>query len=858
MRLFLSGICLSLSGWVLPMASALANATASSTRNEPLPCRLLASQSACFQRSTSGHSAVLPQSETLMAQGNTVQITDVRIELSESGFKLILNTPSTLPVPATRAEGKTLIADIPNATLLKAFQQTDPIAGMSSVTVTNLPRNQVRIAMTGTDMLPKAEIRSTETGLTLAVITGTQTTAGEGGDEDADEEELVVTGEQDAEYRPSTATTATKTDTPLRDIPQSIQVVPNQVIKDQGVTEISDAVRNVSGVAIQRTNSNSGFFYNIRGFEAARTLRDGFEVGLGFGTPTTVTLPNTIERVEVLKGPASVLYGNLEPGGLVNLVTKQPLSDLLYSAELTVGQFNLYQPSIDLSGPLTADKKLLYRLNAAYQNFGSFVDFVNGETVSIAPTLRYNFSDKTSLTLSYDYSYSDQVFYEGLPSDPVLFDLPVSRFLNNPDGRINNTTHTVNATFEHKFNENISLRSSFGSNFSRGRLAAYRILDFDVDNNNATQFYRDQSARRDYYSWQNDLTFKFKTGPVQHQLLAGVELARKYSRLSGIDSEQTPAPVDLFNPAYYEGPIPPTEYIDRFIDQSTTVGVYLQDQMTLLPNLKVLIGGRYDFINATSETDSRFLPDSSENSRSFDEFYDEAFSPRVGIVYQPIKPISLYASFSQSFVPNNARTRVGDLIEPTRGTQYEVGIKAEITQKLAATLSAYQITKTNIPQEDPVDSDFQIPIGEVRSRGIEFDISGEILPGWNIFASAFLNDSVITEGDQFAPVGSTLTNAPRTGASLWSTYEIQKGVAKGLGFGFGVFYIGDREAEVPNDFVLPSYVRADASLFYRRKNWSAQLNFRNLFNTQYYESSGFFNTFPGAPFTVTGTVSVRF
>jgi iron complex outermembrane recepter protein len=818
------------------------------------------------QSETKGHVRSKPQfsrrAADLLAQdteSGVVTITDVMLNPTANGVEVLLTGDRTVTsLPLTQTEGNTLTAEVENAVLAlpdgPAFEAGNPAPGISRVSVTQVEAQTVQVTVVGTVSVPTTTVSITPPTAQTPTAPDPEVNAEE------EELEITVTAEEEAEagYRVPNASTATRTDTPLRDVPQSIQVVPNQVIKDQGVTEISDAARNVSGVTLQKTNSNSGFFYNIRGFEAARTLRDGFEVGLGFGTPTTVTLPNTIERVEVLKGPASVLYGNLEPGGLVNLVTKQPLSDPLYSAEFTVGQFNLYQPSIDLSGPLTTDKKLLYRLNAAYQNFDSFVDFVNGETVSIAPTLRYNFGDKTSLTLAYDYSYSDQVFYEGLPSDPVLFDLPISRFLNNPDGRINNTTHTVNATFEHKFNETISLRSSFGSNFSRGRLAAYRILDFDVENNNATQFYRDQAAYRDYYSWQNDLTFKFKTGPVQHQLLAGMELAHEDSRLSGIDSELTPAPVDLFNPNYFEGPIPPTEFIDRFVDRSTTVGVYLQDQVTLLPNLKLLIGGRYDFINAISETDSQFLPDPAENFRSSDEFYDEAFSPRVGIVYQPIKPISLYASFSQSFVPNNALTREGDLIEPTRGTQYEVGVKAEITQKLAATLSAYQITKTNILQEDPIDSDFQIPIGEVRSRGIELDVSGEILPGWNIFASAFLNDSIVTEGDPFTPVGSTLTNAPRTGASLWSTYEIQKGVAKGLGFGMGLFYIGDREAEVPNDFMLPSYVRADASLFYRRQNWSAQLNFRNLFNTQYYESSGFFNTFPGAPLTVIGTVSVRF
>ncbi|MEH2179021.1 TonB-dependent siderophore receptor [Nostoc sp.] len=203
----------------------------------------------------------------------------------------------------------------------------------------------------------------------------------------------------------------------------------------------------------------------------------------------------------------------------------------------------------------------------------------------------------------------------------------------------------------------------------------------------------------------------------------------------------------------------------------------------------------------------------------------------------------------------------GELIQPTRGTQYEVGIKADLTSNLSATLAAYEITKTNILREDPEDTDFSIPIGEVRSRGIEFDIGGKILPGWNIVASAYLNESIVTVGDEFSPEGDTLAFTPRQGASLWTTYQIQKGSAKGFGFGAGLFYVADRQTYIPNQggIILPSYVRADASLFYKRNDWSVQLNFKNLFSTHYFDSSEYsFGTVPGAPFSVQGTISVRF
>ncbi|QUY40394.1 TonB-dependent receptor (plasmid) [Acaryochloris marina S15] len=267
-----------------------------------------------------------------------------------------------------------------------------------------------------------------------------------------------------------------------------------------------------------------------------------------------------------------------------------------------------------------------------------------------------------------------------------------------------------------------------------------------------------------------------------------------------------------------------------------------------------MVGGRYDFLNYDEEGFEVFEGERADFPANFN---DQAFSPRIGIVYQPIQPVSLYANFNRSFSPNNARTREGEVIEPERGTQFEVGIKAE-WGKLAATLVAYQITKSNVLRVDPLDDDFSIPIGEVRSRGLEFDIGGEVLPGWNIIASTFVNDSVITRGDEFNPEGNLLENAPGVGASLWTTYEHQSGRFQGLGGGLGLFYVGNREAAIPNDFVLPDYLRVDASLFYRRKHWNVQLNFKNLFNTRYFEGNVAGLTLVGAPFTVQGTVSVQF
>jgi iron complex outermembrane recepter protein len=784
-----------------------------------------------------------------------VTITSVTLNPTATGIEVVLaTTQGTIPVPVSKTQGRILYFDIPNAQLsLKAgqeFRAENPAKGIAEVKVTQASPTYVRLAIIGIEEVPKAEVAANERGL---VVTSVPTVASAtGAEEEGTEEELVVTGEQEEGYRASDSTTATKTDTPLRDIPGSIQVIPKEVIQDQGVTRISDAVRNVSGVTPQRDYSDdTDTRFNIRGFSnESATLRNGFRVG------ASEIAPNNIERIEVLKGPASVLYGQFEPGGIVNFVTKQPLSEPFYSASFTAGSFSFYEPSIDISGPLTKDKNLLYRLTAQYQNAGSFRDFVKGEQFSIAPTLSYRFSDATKLTVGYEFLSSDQTFDDGLPIAPITFRLPISRFLGEPSDFIRSTTHNLNAVFEHQFNQNISLKSAFGASFKRGRQEAFRLSEYDPATKQIDRFFSvdNQPSVEDILSWQTDLIFKFNTGPIKHQLLFGLELARSQFKNSLSESEAGFF-LDVNNPSY--GTLASPTFSSFSGDVTTnTVGLYLQDQITLLPNLKLLLGGRYDFSDSRSIFFENFPPDppSSEDNK----FSNQAFSPRVGIVYQPIEPVSLYASYSRSFVPNNVTTSTGDLIEPTRGTQFEAGIKADLGKKFTATLAAYQITKSNILTTDPADPDFSIPVGEARSRGLELDIAGEIRPGWRIIASGFLNDTVITK-DNNLPVGDTLINAPKNGVSLWTTYEIQKGDLKGLGFGAGLFYVGDREAELPNDLVLPSYVRADASIFYKRDRWRVGLNFKNLFNTRYFESSQ--NTaliYPGAPFTVQGTISVEF
>ncbi|ESA33722.1 hypothetical protein N836_20690 [Leptolyngbya sp. Heron Island J] len=799
-----------------------------------------------------------PVYRAYIAQSQVV-ITRVRVEETETGAQIVLETAnSELATSSRQIVGNALIVDIQNAVLALPeggeFQQTNPTEGITSVAVTTSDEG-VRVEMIGIEAPPTAEVSATAESLTLDIVAGLA--------EESDEGvlQLVVTGERDEGYNPSGASTATRTDTPLRDIPQSIQVIPRQVIEDQGITRIGDALRNVSGVTRQRDRSNASDRFTIRGFDQSSILRNGFRTGSTLGG-TLATAPNTVEQIEVLKGPASVLYGQVEPGGVVNFVTEQPSRAPFYDLAFTAGSFGYLEPSLDFSGPLTADERLTYRLNASYQNSDSFRDFVESDRIVVAPTLRYEFSDVTSLTLEYVHLDSSQTYDEGLPIDPISFDLPRDRFLSEPDDSYESTTNSFYLTLDHRFNENIRLRSGFGAELSEIDETGFRLLfnGFNPETGENGRQYVEREFSADNLAWQTDLISEFNTGSVEHQLLAGFELARTdgaESRADFFDPENEPLAINVFDPQYGT-PIPSLESrnsVGSFDETGRTLGFYLQNQVALLPNLKLLVGGRYDFARTESEFDLTF---SGQPFVGSDEFESEAFSPRVGLVYQPIGPISIYASYSRSFIPNSATTFDGDVIEPERGTQYEVGVRGEFGD-VSVNLAAYDITKTNIIRTDPENLGFSIPIGEVTSRGIELDVAGEISDSWNIIGSLFFNDAFISEGDDNNPEDDTLINAPDSGASLWMTYEIQTGDLQGLGVGAGLFYVGDREAQIPNNVVLPSYVRGDASIFYNRDNWQAQLNFQNLFNTDYFESTQ--NTgliFPGGPFTLVGRVSIRF
>ncbi|PMB47697.1 TonB-dependent siderophore receptor [Fischerella thermalis CCMEE 5201] len=816
---------------------------------------------------------------------DVVLITEVKANPTNQGVEVILQTSFGEKLQITnRSEGNDFIADIRDAQLRLpngdafTFRSQKPVEGIAEITVTNLDANTIRVTVAGEAGLPTVELFDSDEGLIFGLtpaVTATQNptprTAPLTPDATTQESpqpeeptaqqdepiELVVTGEQDG-YRVQDTSVGTRTDTPLRDIPQSIQVVPQQVLQDRQVRSITDALENVSGVTSVTSTAGSRDYFTIRGFEVySNSLVNGLPDSQISSDGSFVN----VERLEVLKGPASVLYGETGfsgIGGTVNFVTKQPLRDPFYEISATIGSFNDYQGTIDFSGPLNDSKTALYRLNAGYRTTESFIDFNQARRFSIAPSLSFNLSKNTDLVIEGDINILERNGQQpkGLPA--------VGTVLPNPNGRVSRSFSSVgpvtdNLTYngrvgyslEHRFSESWKLRNAFRYVFAgdndRNGAPDFNATSLADDNRTLNRNALIGSQFYDFLYLDTNLLGKFNTGSINHQLLFGFSLSRNIIDLS-YEFSIPAAPVDIFNPVYDNTVVSTGRNFVQFTTRDT-LGIYLQDQITLAENLKLLLGGRVDIFE---ERKIDRLTD-IETRQS-----DTAFSPRVGIVYQPIPPISLYASFARSFAPTIGISATGEAFQPERGTQYEVGIKADVNDRLSLTLAFYDLTRSNVTTTDPDHPDFSVQTGEQRSRGIELDINGEILPGWNMIAGYAYTDARVTK-DNTIPVGNRLFSAPEHSFNLWTTYRIQQGDLQGLGFGLGFYYVGDRAADLANTFEVPSYFRTDAAIFYEREQLRAALNFRNLFNVDYYQATGSGTLVdPGEPFTVQGTISWKF
>jgi catecholate siderophore receptor len=635
------------------------------------------------------------------------------------------------------------------------------------------------------------------------------------------------------------ASGAAKLDVPLRDVPQAVQVVDKALIREQGVLEMKDVLRNVSGVAPSQGEGRRDQFY-IRGFDATRdTLVDGMrDDSLYFRD-----LGN-VERIEVLKGPAAVLYGRGSAGGAINRVTKKPVAQPLREVALTLGHDQLRRLDVDLGGALAANAS--FRLTGAAESGDSYRDVVHSRRGVLAPSLAWSAGGATSFLLQAEFLHQERTPDRGIPSlDGRPAPVPVGNFYGEKYDYA--TTDGRNARFsvEHAATDKLTLRNNFQYSSLKLDAVNTRTLGLTAGNTQVrrqiTYFPQDQTN----YLNQTEAVYVLDGGAVQHTLLAGVELgSQEASRL--VRAAATTA-VSLQAPQQVMA-APTLATLPMTIDsgyRGRTAALYLQDLLSFGDHWKALAGIRYDRFQQTNDDHRGSLTQRRT---------DRDWSPRLGLVYQPNAAHALYGNVSRSFLPvgNDLFYSGKDMaqIKPLESLQREVGAKSEwLGGRLASTLALYQITQRNGVTRDPGDPTGvrQVQTGEQQSRGFEADVSGTLLPGWQAHGSLTLNHARITQSNNF-PVGNRPANIPKQAASLWTSYQL----GQGFTVGGGAFYAGQRFATEDNTVTLPAYVRLDAMFGYQGRNWQAGVNLTNLANRTYYESAN--NNVqiqPGAPRGVT-------
>lgn len=651
-------------------------------------------------------------------------------------------------------------------------------------------------------------------------------------------------------YSARQSATGTKTDTPLLETPQSISVVTKDQIRDQGAQSVQDALQYTPGVSLQGYGANAFFDgFKVRGFDAPQYL-DGLRLpkdGISFAMPKIETYG--LERLEVLKGPSSGLYGQTDPGGFINMISKRPTATPHYDVEGTFGSFNRIQGAFDIGGPIDKNGEFLYRLVGLARQSDTQTDFVQDNKLFIAPSLTWRPTTDTSFTILSHYQKIDNKGYQQYVPGNVSFlpnpngRVPYSRYIGEPglDG-YKLEQAAIGYEFEHRFDNNLQFRQNFRYLEVSNDLQSVRSEGMvPLSNSFVNRTYNYVSSKAQNLTLDNQLQADFRTGMLTHKVLVGFD----YLHQTGSSDYRSSyiLPINAYNPVYGASPIPPASslipgmLLNNKIDQA---GLYAQDQIKL-DRWTLSLTGRQDFVNTEtiSSSPSPFAyPPVGAYRRS-----DSAQTGRVGLNYLFDFGLSPYANYSTSFVPNANASQSGQAFKPTTGEGWEAGMKFQpIGTNLLVTAAYFDIRQNNVLTADPGNPLYSVQTDAVHSTGVELEARGNITRELEIIAGYTHTDAKITASAVGAQ-GKYVNGVPIDQASLWAKYTWHDGPLAGLGLGAGVRYVGESYGDLYNTFVLPDYTLFDASVNYDfayarpdLKGWSAQVTAKNLTNRYYVAS----------------------
>jgi len=590
-------------------------------------------------------------------------------------------------------------------------------------------------------------------------------------------------------YRATRSASATRTDTAIHETPQSIGVVPAQVVEDIGATRLEDALDYAGGVERGNNFGGQGLTeFLVRGFSTQEFYRNGFAVNRGYPNMPDA---NTLERIEVLRGPASMLYGRGDPGGTFNIVSKQPQAERRTVLGSQVNTDGLRRGTLDTTGALDESAAFTYRLNLVAEGSDSFRDHVESERYNIAPVLRWQLSDDTALILEGDYLHNRHPMDRGLTRYPnQAGDLSRDRFLGEESaGKLTNQNATTQLRLEHQLDSQWMLRG--GIQYLDGSLdgGAVENNGLAADGRTVGRNYSERWLNWNDLAVQANLEGHFDAAGLAHTLLLGVEFDdfnydSQIDRSGGATSD---FPIDLYDPVYGQ-PLPALTRTTTYDDENLkSYAFFLQDQIALTERLTAQVGARLERFEQRYE--NKLTP-----AGSWDQAHN-AVSPRFGLIYDLTEELAVYANTSRSFKPNRGADRSSQAFDPEKGIAHEVGIKYELPEHdLSVTAALFHITKENVLTSDPVDSNYQVAAGEARSRGFDISVAGNITPQWRVIGGYAYVDAEVTESSSASmPAGTRLANVPRHSFNLLDTYEFAEGPLAGLGVGMGIKYVGDRK-----------------------------------------------------------------
>ena len=646
-------------------------------------------------------------------------------------------------------------------------------------------------------------------------------------------------------YSVQRSLTATKTDTALLDVPQSISVVTRELINDQSMQSIGDVTRYVPGAGIAQGEGNR----DTPVLRGNSTTADFFLDGVRDDVQYFRDLYN-VDRVEVLKGPNAMIFGRGGSGGLVNRVTKQADRKERREITLQTGSWEQFRATADFGGKLGG--KAAYRVSALFEDSGSYRDEVTLRRRGVNPTLAYRISPATTLHLGYEYFHDERVADRGVSSfqnRPLATD--AATFFGDPAQSTSRAdVHTAFAIVDHRFGQNLTLRNHtrFGT-YDKFYQNVYPGTVNAAGTSVAIQAYSTGTQRDNLFN-QTDLVWNVESGPVRHQILAGLELGRQVTdnlRLTGYFDTVNPGTSTVLVPLANPRTALPLSFRASASDADNhgtarNVAVYLQDQAQVLPRLLAIVGARLD----------RFEVDFRNNRTGATlQSTDEVVSPRAGLVFKPAPELSLYASYSMSFAPRageqlSSLSATNRSLDPEEFRNYELGAKWDARPDLAFSAAIYRLDRTNVAVTDPSDPSRSVLVDGQRARGVELGATGRLSRNWSLAGGyAYQDGRILATQSATIRAGARLAQLPRHTFSLWNRFEFNRT----WGAGIGVIYRDEIYASTDNTVKIPGFTRIDAAIFHRfNEHLRAQVNVENVLDRHYFASAhSNTNITPGSP-----------